>query len=273
MKIIGIMVVKNEGDIIRHTLTANRKSFDRILVLDNGSTDQTWDVVKEIAANDHGIVAFARTEEPFRDSLRSRVFNAHRNEAKPGDWWCRLDADEVYLDDPRAFLAKVPTHHHVVWSIHLQFYLTASDLVRFPVQNGPPPEMQESHLPHHYRCNFSEARFFRHRNNLVWGDTSWPSRMGVVTPKRIKVCHYQYRSPQQISLRLTTRKAAAASGWEHFKKDENKTTWRDALVDATTLQRFDEIEGVIVDPELFVAVESWSRRLIKAVYYRLFCNS
>jgi hypothetical protein len=32
-----------------------------------------------------------------------------------GDWWCILDADEFYIDDPREFLEAVPKRFSSVW--------------------------------------------------------------------------------------------------------------------------------------------------------------
>ena len=41
MKIFGIMLVKNEVDIVGHTLKEAQKWCDKIFILDNGSTDGT----------------------------------------------------------------------------------------------------------------------------------------------------------------------------------------------------------------------------------------
>ena len=44
MKIYSLLVVKNEADIIAHTLTDAARWSDKIIILDNGSTDGTWDM-------------------------------------------------------------------------------------------------------------------------------------------------------------------------------------------------------------------------------------
>ena len=49
---------------------------------------------------------------PFRRGMRADVFNEFRHLSEPGDWWCyALDADEVYAEDPREFLAKIPNKY------------------------------------------------------------------------------------------------------------------------------------------------------------------
>jgi glycosyltransferase involved in cell wall biosynthesis len=60
MKIFAIMVVKNEVDIIAHTLRAASEWCDQIYVLDNGSDDGTWEVVEQMARENRAIVAHGR---------------------------------------------------------------------------------------------------------------------------------------------------------------------------------------------------------------------
>ena len=46
MKIHGIMLVRNEGDIIRYALEKTRSWCDHVYVFDNGGADETWDLVQ-----------------------------------------------------------------------------------------------------------------------------------------------------------------------------------------------------------------------------------
>jgi glycosyltransferase involved in cell wall biosynthesis len=225
MKIFGIMAVKNEVDIIAHTLQAASEWCDAIYVLDNGSDDGTWELVKRMARENPAIVAHGRSLEPFTDSLRGCLFNAYRDRARTGDWWCRLDADEIYVNSPRAFLAEV-TSHDVVWAIHLQYYFTASDLARYEKN----PQLYDCSLPpteryHFYLANASEARFFRHRAGLKWQAGAWPKHCGTVCPKRILVRHYKFRSPTQMQVRVETRATVAQRGGQKFPH-WGKKEWR-----------------------------------------------
>ena len=56
MKIFGLVVVKNEADIIYHTLKAASAWCDEIYVLDNGSADGTWQLIKQMAQENSLIV-------------------------------------------------------------------------------------------------------------------------------------------------------------------------------------------------------------------------
>jgi glycosyltransferase involved in cell wall biosynthesis len=229
MRIHGICLVKNEGDIIRHFLTRSAEWCDRIYIYDNGSTDGTWEAAQETARKLPHIVLYRSEDKPFDDALRAEVFAHYRGDASRGDWWCRLDADEFYVDDPRAFLTSVPAKHHVVWTTHLQYYFTTADLERFSsADETAPPAMHADNLPRYYIANGAEARFFRHRPGLVWAGGAWPRHLGLVEPRRIRVQHFQYRSPAQIQRRLDTRRAAAARGWQHFDHSL-APTWREII--------------------------------------------
>ena len=84
MKIFAISLIKNEEDIIEANLTDAAKWADKIFVLDNGSTDDTWEIVKRLSSENDRIVAWKQIHESFRDEMRSRVFNEFRHLASDG---------------------------------------------------------------------------------------------------------------------------------------------------------------------------------------------
>ena len=232
MKLFGIVLVKNEADVLRYALEKNSRWFDQLFVLDNGSSDRSVEIANEVASSNSRVVVCPPCHQPFRDGLRSLAFNQYRNRSEKGDWWCRLDADEVYEVDPKPYLQKVKSCHHVVWSQHLNFYFSQEELPSLEdrIVGDEIPDFDETLRPKGYLCNFTEPRFFRYRKALSWGeDMSWPKNVGVTSPLTIPVHHYQYRSPQQIDLRLQTRKEAASTGWSNFGKDVEAESWRDKI--------------------------------------------
>ena len=95
MKIYSLLLVKNEEDIIVSNLRAAAQWSDKLIVMDNGSTDNTWQIVQDLAKEYPQIIPFAQDSQPFRIGLRALMFNAFKHEMTKDDWWCiRLDADE-----------------------------------------------------------------------------------------------------------------------------------------------------------------------------------
>lgn len=247
MKIFGNCLVKNEADIIEEVL---RKATwcDRIYVFDNGSTDGTWEIVQRLAREQPRIVPFKSDPKPFRNDLRMETFNQFRHEASDGDWWCVLDADEIYIDDPREFLALVPRREHVVWAAYFQHYFTDADLAAYETDSRSyPPHRSAEIALRYYRCDYSEMRFFRHRRGLVWDYGSAPRHLGVVHPRRIRFKHYQYRSPPQIQLRLATRQLAMRQGCENFAEYSSETDWRQKVVPAKSCHNIDEPNPFVIE--------------------------
>ena len=64
MRVHGMTLVKNEADVIRQSLVAATAWADAIYVYDNGSDDDTWAIVQELAA--------ALTRD-FAANLRTRI--------------------------------------------------------------------------------------------------------------------------------------------------------------------------------------------------------
>jgi glycosyltransferase involved in cell wall biosynthesis len=228
MKIFAISVIKNEADVIQYNLQQAALWAEKIFVLDNGSTDGTWEKVLAAAAANDKIVPWKQEFKPFYEGLRGEVFNAFRHEAQEGDWWCyRLDADEFYIDDPREFLPTIAPGHHFVNTQTFEYQLTRQDLEQHQFVGNATVELPL--IRHYHKHTYAEARFFRHRNRLQWEPgLDRPRYIGIVSPKRIRVRHYQYRSPEQMQRRADTRIKARQDGfvgWDHAARPD----WRDYL--------------------------------------------
>jgi len=219
MKIHSICLVKNESDIITQTLKSAAVWSDFIYVYDNGSTDGTWEKVVNLAKEYKQIIPYKQDGQPFANSLRSEPFNHYRTNSAEGDWWCKLDGDEIYIDNPREFLSNIPKKYELVWSASFQYYFTDKD---FAIYNSD-PSLYADDVPVEDKCryyinNWSEPRFFRYKKSLIWTKTSvrseshMPNGIGASYTKRIRLKHFQYRSPQQIQKRFASRAEAMQDG-------------------------------------------------------------
>ena len=219
LAIHGLCIVKNEADVITHTLRAASQWCDHIYVFDNGSEDETWDIVRELASELPAVVPFKQDAKPFTDSLRGEILRHYRARARTGDWWGLVDADEFYIDDPRVFLARVPDRFRTVWQQFYSFVFTDIDAEAWRKDPGRfAPDVPLTDRLHHYVLGeYSELRFFRHDPAL----TEVPGDQGPIYPELIRVRHYGYRSPEQIEVRLRTRREPMQRGEFIHEKRSN----------------------------------------------------
>ncbi len=205
MKIFAIMLVKNEADIVKSVLLSAREWADKIFVIDNDSTDGTWEIVNSLA--DDVIIIERQEKRTFNRDFRGEVFEKYKALATKDDWWAfALDSDEFYVDNPKEFLAKVPGKFHIVNKKSLDYVITKEDLQEYEFTGDF--EKDKGHLKYIKNPCWCEPRFFRHRDAIQWEfgkSQQCPHRLGVHYPEYIIVKHYQNRSPKQMQRRLDLR--------------------------------------------------------------------
>ena len=228
-KIYSLLLVKNEADIIRASLLAAIEWSDKVIVIDNGSEDGTWEIVQDLSLKHPQIVAFMQYTGGFHIGLRAKAFRAFRHELTHNDWWCvRLDADEFFCEDPRTFLANVPPRYNTIKKESTDYILTKEDIDTHTFTGDFSIDRQ--YITHYLPEKRKERRFMRHRPWLVWCEKwRYPHPIGRTYKQCIAVDHYQYRSPQQMEKRFRTRKQAKQEGCGSFLH-ENGTDWTDYLL-------------------------------------------
>ena len=223
------MVVKNEADVITSSLLDACRWSDKIIVIDNGSTDGTWEKVQQLAESHPQIIPWLRDEGPFRIGMRARAFRAFRHEMTSRDWWnVRLDADEFYPGNVRAFLASVPSRYRTVKKESTDYVLTREDIKNYTFTGDF--SQDKPFITHSLPTPRQERRFMRHSALWCWPERwRYPHPWGRVYGRCIPVDHYQYRSPQQMAARFATRQQAKADGCGSFHHEQG-TGWQDYVM-------------------------------------------
>lgn len=228
MKIYSLLVVKDEADVVGYSMRDACRWSDKIIVIDNGSTDGTWELIQELATDEPKVVPFMRYEGPFHIGLRAKAFRAFRHEMKLGDWWCvRLDADEFYPGDVRGFLQQVPWWCRTVKKRSTDYVITHEDLDEGLLTGNFATD--RNLLRYSLPTQREERRFMRQSPLLVWlGRWRYPHPWGLVSREHIAVEHYQYRSVEQMQRRYDNRQKAKQEGCGSFSHETGES-WRNYL--------------------------------------------
>lgn len=229
MKIHGLMVIRDEDDIIAESLTFLLEWIDHVYVLDMGSTDATWQIVNDFARRDKRVVPFKSCAYRFDDSIRGYIFNCFRSRFRDGDWIVRTDADEIYHVNPRSFLReRVRPYESCVYLAWYYFRLTNWEVDDYQTARVTLPEDRRRPITERRRYykipNYAEPRMFRYRSSMKWPTTrTIPFNAGCPARERIPIRHYPHRDPEQMRKRYRLRSAMMklnAGAGPHWKLEE-----------------------------------------------------
>ena len=234
MKIYGILIAKNEEDIIEQTLVSLKKygSFEKIYFYDNESTDGTYNIAKKF--EDH-VLEVKSLATPFSDDLKYELLNSHSERYVPGDWLVILDADEVYQESLLDKIEKaelVQSNYIESWSA--QFYFTEADdnVVFFSKINAADQRKN-------YLLNYGEPRAFKYNPNFKLSAKVVKAKHPyfIKSPESLLIHHFQYRSAAQTQRRLDIRlkNNLHSNNWGHV----NSAKWQDYRVNARYLHVWD----------------------------------
>lgn len=249
-RIHAICLVKNEGDIIAETLSFASRFCHKIYVFDTGSVDDSWEKVTQLESS--VVVPFRHESVPFSDGLRAQVFNAVRNHVADGDWIYILDADEFLAENPaRAIQVAEREGAQQINTAQYNFHFTDVDWELY--QQGLDSRSLPIAQRRRYYCFTNmEQRLFKYSSDLTWPEyVNDEHPHGFMAPKRSKKlkkcsyripnCHYQYRDPEQIQLRLETRRLARQSNQSnfiHYRALDTEVDWKCYIADSEGLNYY-----------------------------------
>ena len=212
MKIYGISVVQNEGDVIADSLLWAARFCEHVWAWDLGSTDDTWKRLQGLAQPN---VTVTHCEwMPFMNSLRGKFYAEVKDQIEEGSWIYILDADEFLVADPRPLLAAAEQEGTAIvraWQVN--FLPTRKDLAKLKVLGEEAwTTVPLSERLRHYRVEWLEDRFVRVVPAFIWNTSAtfsrWLRADGTnlrVSGRTAAVRHYRYRSPSQVLNRHRTR--------------------------------------------------------------------
>lgn len=124
MKIVSISTIKNESDIIESFVRYHANIMDLMILLDNGSTDDTNHIIMELKKEGYPIELIIDKDKYFEPKekynfLLKKAFNDYG-----ADIVCPLDADEFLTSkksNPRDLIEKIPpkSYYTAMWKTYV----------------------------------------------------------------------------------------------------------------------------------------------------------
>ena len=97
MKIISITTIKNEADIIESFVRYHVNIMDLMIILDNGSTDDTLNIINNLKKENLPIVVLIDKDKYFEPFIKyNYLLDIALNEYS-ADIVCPLDCDEFII--------------------------------------------------------------------------------------------------------------------------------------------------------------------------------
>lgn len=230
MKLHGLLCLKDEADVVEEHLRHAQRFCDRVFVMDNGSSDESWNIVQEVAREpDSRIVPVGVFLEPFFNGIRCRIHEVATQGLTDEDWLLQLDVDEFIDVDPRPWLDRANAEGFGrIRTWQAQFQFTDVDLRGW--QKGEDDRSRPiADRRRYFAVDWREARFWRHAPGREWNDArpdrTIPPWATDTAPFCLVNRHYQYRDPEQITKRLPLRSDnryfphSTHEDWKHLVKD------------------------------------------------------
>jgi glycosyltransferase involved in cell wall biosynthesis len=220
----ALLPVRDEADVIGQSLHRALLWADAIYVFDTGSTDNTWEIVQDVAVRHERVIPLRKEPVYFSDTrLRSHIFHITRHQMREGDWFLRVDADEIHHISPPEFVKQhMRKHETLAYHQYYDFRLTESELKAWERGEETLADRArpiEDRRRHYTVSTYSEPRLCRYRSTMQWPETvSFPHNAGFVARERLPIRHYPHRDPVQLDRRCRLRAIMMADA-------ENRANW------------------------------------------------
>ncbi len=213
MKLCGVMMVRNEADIIEAAVRHNLAFLDRLVVLDHGSFDGTSDILRQLMAEGLPLQVVADPSIDYQQSTRTTQLTRAVILRDQADFVFPLDADEFLRMPSRPLLEealeRLPPGMHAL--MHWQTYVP--DDFDLDVGNFAPAHARQRLKAERQTLHkLIVARHFAERprdvvadgNHLVWNLDN-PGVMpphARVAPAIAAVAHVPVRSRRQLEKKI-----------------------------------------------------------------------
>jgi len=213
--LIGLLLTRNEEDIIGEVMEEYSRHFDAILAFDS-SDDRTLEIIKSFPN-----VKYAISEkesrlprEYIRDGIRQLLLDKAQKMFGHDGWMFSIQGDEIFHGDLKAFVETVGPSGNRLNCLVAYFVLHTSERESVYKEDRSLPVQQRRlfyFMTFPENCGFKNEKglyfdFSEHMRIIPHGPTPpvWPATMIIRK-------HYPMRDPEQWRMRIKDR---VERGWQ-----------------------------------------------------------
>jgi len=124
MNLVAISCVKNEEDIIETFIRHTATFVDQIVILDNGSTDATLDILNSIKTENIALELLIDSSiGHFQWKRMNFLMDSYAVNKYAGDWIIPLDADEFIVAEDKVSFCDILSSHKSPVKLQLMTYV------------------------------------------------------------------------------------------------------------------------------------------------------
>lgn len=205
MKIVSITTIKNEADIIESFIRYHSNILDLMIILNNGSTDNSSYILQQLINEGLPIVVINDSDKYFEPLEKYNMLLAKAINEFDADIVCPLDCDEFISCDnanPRELIQKIPKNS--VYSVKWRTYVPTSEddsnqlFIPKRILNIRDEGIETEYkviIPKEVFNNFDIRLFMG--NHDISTDNRFKNQVKHVYIDELKICHFPLRSINQ----------------------------------------------------------------------------
>jgi hypothetical protein len=217
-KQLGILIMKDENDILEEYLTKITQYYDPIYVLDGSDSDEG----REICGKFPEVVFYEKDKNVIEgkstDAIRGFLWEKAKREVVGKSWVAILHPDEFPETNPLDMLAFVSKNSPDTTSIivrSLHFFLHTSQKDEWKFEKG---DLIEPLMKWHMGPGMTEFRFFKFDPEFSYDETHHQvipahADMRKLSMENFRIKQFSFRTPEQARERIKNR---IESGWSPY---------------------------------------------------------
>lgn len=261
--------MKNEADFIPYWLDKLSKQVDYFMFRDNGSTDGTYELLK----NHPKTIYCDQTDEPFYIGMWNKLFREVNKNFSENDWVLMAASDILPLFNLIEKIELADSKKcNCIRKFAPTFFFTREMFSKYKKNNKYKKKINNFDINNYkYFINTSNSfpsiiknlkgiKVDRNMDNpkipnkKIYHDSTNPAVMG----------HYKFRNPKQIKVKLLTRRNARINGTKTFRHYRNIWDFRKYLISEKLLYEYTgNFKGKLKRKELINLIRDNNKHLRK----------